>query len=292
MGQGRHAHVPRQPRRELRRRGGHGADAAIALAEFEQIGDRWGLATIRSVIAQLQVLDGDLEAAITSYEAAAADMAALGAHTDEALMAMRRAGLRIRLGDEAGALTDLAVFAEEDFGGYGEAFTLTFLSALAVERSRRSDTPLLGELRDLRGQLLGAFDGPPAPGGMAMHARAMVLTATIVIDLELGDVDAARDRLAESLGFALATEDMPVISMHAVVAARCAQAAGDPESAALLLGAAAVVRGAEDPTDTIIRRLLEELPASLGREAFDAAYGKGRGLGREAALALLAPPTP
>ena len=60
--------------------------------------------------AQLQTYDGDLEGAIASYAEAEAYLEALGAHSDEAFMAMRLANLRLRMDDLDGARREIARF--------------------------------------------------------------------------------------------------------------------------------------------------------------------------------------
>ena len=74
------------------------ANVDTAFEEFTALGDRWGLATVVAMKAQLQTYDGDLEGAIASYAEAEEYLRALGAHSDEAFMAMRLANLRASAG--------------------------------------------------------------------------------------------------------------------------------------------------------------------------------------------------
>ena len=102
-----------------------------------------------------------------------------------------------------------------------------------------------------------------------------------------GELPAARDSLDEALRTAVATTDMPIVASVAVTISELAVRTGDPERAARLLGAAAVLRGADDATALDIGRLTRRLVDELGEEGFRRAYGEGRALDREAALALL-----
>jgi hypothetical protein len=63
-----------------------------------------------------------------------------------------------------------------------------------------------------------------------------------------------------------------------------------------MLGAATVVRGAEDPGDPTVARLTARLREALGDDGFARAYSAGRQMGRAEAIkhlgpALLDPPT-
>jgi hypothetical protein len=77
----------------------------------------------------------------------------------------------------------------------------------------------------------------------------------------------------------MATRDMPVVSLVGVAAAYVAQARGREQEAGELLGAAAVVRGAEDLTSPEISRLHAKTRPD--------AYARGRALPREEAMARL-----
>lgn len=261
-------------------------DVELSYAEFEALGDRWGTASALSVRAQLQTLDSDLEGAIASYDRAARHMAELGAHSDEAQMGMRRSGLRVRLGDFDGAERDIAGLSFDEMGGFGEAFAGATRGVIAVGRG---DRDIADAFRPhLRRTLEGARGAVP----LRDHARAMVLSVLALLDLAVDDVDHAALVLAEAHEVTIATHDMPIIASYALVVAALAQARGESGSAARMLGVAARLRGAEDPTDIVVRRLRSELPAALGADVFTAAYERGRALSREDALALLEPPTP
>jgi hypothetical protein len=76
--------------------------------------------------------------------------------------------------------------------------------------------------------------------------------------------------------------------MIGVSVAGLALARGMHRSAAVVLGASAQLRGADDLTDPRIARLHGELSSSLG-DAFGAAYGEGRRLSRTDALGRIDP---
>jgi hypothetical protein len=82
---------------------------------------------------------------------------------------------------------------------------------------------------------------------------------------------------------------MPILAGNGTATARLALAYDRCEDAAELLGAAARVRGTEDPTDPTIAELFAALPARLGEEVFAAAYDRGWSLSKEDAAKRLDP---
>jgi hypothetical protein len=82
---------------------------------------------------------------------------------------------------------------------------------------------------------------------------------------------------------------MPVVAAVGVSLAEVTAASGDPAQAAVMLGAAARLRGADDPTACEIVRLTERLRGELGHERFDQLYADGKALDREAAIERLTP---
>jgi hypothetical protein len=68
-----------------------------------------------------------------------------------------------------------------------------------------------------------------------------------------------------------------------------ALALGDAEAAAEILGAAAVLRGGDDPAHPLILSLRARLREALGDEQLTSAYRRGRAMTREEAIARTAP---
>jgi hypothetical protein len=109
------------------------------------------------------------------------------------------------------------------------------------------------------------------------------------VALEDGDAAAAERLLVDAYAAALGTTDMPIVAAVGVVVAQFAERQGHLADAAELLGAAAVVRGAEDVGDPEIAALMQRLRAALGDAELEAAYARGRETPRDAALARLQP---
>jgi hypothetical protein len=104
------------------------------------------------------------------------------------------------------------------------------------------------------------------------------------------ELETAREFARESFASAVGTHDMPIVAAVGVTLAQLTAAAGDPAEAAVMLGAAARVRGADDPTACEIVRLRRELIAALGEACFADLYATGRALDRAAAIERLSPP--
>jgi hypothetical protein len=127
--------------------------------------------------------------------------------------------------------------------------------------------------------------------------RSQVKARLALVALIETDAERSRQLLLEA--FAAATswvERPPLAAVIDAIAAYVlavgpsdgspAQAAGDPELAATLLGAAHAVRGAFDESSPDAPGVRVASREVLGDDAFDAAYQRGRGLGFEGAVAL------
>jgi hypothetical protein len=117
----------------------------------------------------------------------------------------------------------------------------------------------------------------------------MALTSIGLIALGDGDVAAAAEALDGAFAAAVESRDMPIVAMTGVAGAQLAARQGRPVDAAERLGAAAVLRGAPDGANLEIAALTAELREALGEDAFSAAYARGLGAERDAALARLVP---
>jgi hypothetical protein len=108
------------------------------------------------------------------------------------------------------------------------------------------------------------------------------------VALKCGDIDQAMTDLVENYPLALTTTDMPIIAAVGVSVGWLANALGRPADAATILGAAARLRGSEDPTEPLIVELTRELRAALGPE-YDDAFRRGKALDRASAIATIDP---
>jgi predicted ATPase/DNA-binding SARP family transcriptional activator len=261
-------------------------DITQALSEFRRIGERWGTASSLRALAQLHTVDGDLDTAEACYLEALDLMSELGSTDDEGFLRVRLADLRIRRGDMDGAREQLrrAREATDKTGSAVESvFTLCMTALVELEAGNREEADRLYAQTQARARTI------PAHHPIHGHAMSLIMVMSASFALRSGELADARRWLAEAFPIALATTDMPIVASVGVTAAKVEAVDGDPARAARMLGASAVLRGADDPTSVDIRRLAGELTEVLGADGFSAAYAAGRSLSRDDAIALLDP---
>ncbi|MEV4994467.1 BTAD domain-containing putative transcriptional regulator [Streptomyces niveus] len=262
------------------------ADVDAALHCFRQAGDRWGQATTLTMRAQVRQYDDDLDGALADLRESwsLADEFGRLSPADELFRDLRRIDLRLRRGDTGTALALLDSARERAPRVVSEEM-LVLLDALEAGFRVR-----LGDLDRARGLL---DDAERALRGEATfpgdHVRTLLGNVRASLCLELGDPAGAARALTTAYAAALATRDVPILAVVAVTTAALAEAYGRPHESAVLLGAAARLRGAHDPTDPQVRELTARGRAALGEEAFAAAYATGGRLDRAAATAEVDP---
>jgi len=258
---------------------------AEALAGFEELGDRWGVALALVGQAELAALDGDHTRAIGALERALKLSGELTDWEDTAQMHASLAKSRSRLGDHRGALADVAR-AERAARNQGDSETELWVGHVKAELAW-----LRGDLAE-SGQLARRLDDRMASKDSAMvgNFRALVRNRCALVDIRSGNLAGGRAELASALRLARDSMDMSAL---AVVMDGVAAAAlwTDPsrsgaERAAVLLGAAHSLRGAFDHSSLEAPQTRDTARRTLGEAAFDAAYQRGRGLGPEASFTL------
>jgi hypothetical protein len=162
-------------------------------------------------------------------------------------------------------------------------FTLCMTALVELEAGNREEADRLYAQTQARARTI------PAHHPIHGHAMSLIMVMSASFALRSGELADARRWLAEAFPVARATTDMPIVASVGVTAAKVEAVDGDPARAARMLGASAVLRGADDPTSVDIRRLAGELTEVLGADGFSAAYAAGRSLSRDDAIALLDP---
>ncbi len=261
--------------------------AETCVISFEQLGERWGLANGLRVLGQIRIFDGDLDGAADAYQRALALSTELKSHDDEGFLLGRLADLEIRRAnlDRAHEYALRARRRADESGSPVEAvFAATIQAAVAVAEG---NPELAVEFHREATRRLGTMPTEnPAHG----HIRAMVLAAGARMALLDGDVAGAGATAADAYETGVGTKDLPVLASVGVSLAEVAAARGDHERAATVLGAAARLRGADDPTSPDIRKLAAALRDALGDHRFETVYAAGAALDRTAAIAALSPP--
>ncbi len=258
--------------------------AADALQRYRVLGERWGLSNALRLTGMLCVLDGDLDGATAAYTEALAALKELGSRDDEFMLRLQLADLATRRGDlfVARESFEAAVAAVQTSGwGPDEAIILAACARFEVATGNTA------RARDLHASAVARLRGISRTSPVWHHLSTIVDSAGAMVALGDGELAVARERAAAAHQTAIAAADMPLIASVALVAAELALALGDQAGAAGLLAAAAVVRGADDPTAMEVRSLRERLRLALGDEILAESQARGAELSRTAALALL-----
>jgi predicted ATPase/DNA-binding SARP family transcriptional activator len=260
--------------------------SAQALERFRAIGERWGLATVLRLVAGIRVLDGDLDGAVAASAESDRLLREMGSRDDESQRPLQLANIAARRGDLAAAREFYrSALAIAESGGPG-------MDAAMVSSGYAMFEVAVGNVELARSLHAAAEQGSELLGGghpARHHLTALVAAAGLMIAIADADLPLARERAATLYGAAVATEDMGLLATMAGALAQLAEALGEPERAAEMLGACAPVRGEEDPTDLMVKLLAPRLRESLGPGGYDRAYAAGMALSRAEALALLDP---
>jgi predicted ATPase/DNA-binding SARP family transcriptional activator len=257
------------------------ADCEEALVMFNAIGERWGRSLCLAIVSQLTVLRGDHEEAVTLLRESLDIASELGTYED---LPQFQASLALSLWplgryDEARAALAEAR-AAADRVNVAECFAA--VGFVEGEIARQS-----GELAAAEA-LLAAAAAAALDAGTAPQWSAMIATSQAMCRLGLDDPDGARAHLAEAVRIASNAGDAPILAQTMVAVAELATRAGEPERAALLLGATAAVLGLPRPELIGRSALMERLRDTLG-DAFDAAYHRGDDVTMETAVELAMP---
>ena len=262
--------------------------AAEAVDRFRALGERWGLSMALRTIGNIATLDGDLDGAVAAYTEAGHLLTELGHREDLSQVQLRLAEIAARRGDLAKAreLSAAARSAAESTGSpIDRGIAAAWWAGFEVGCG---DIDAARPFHAAAEAYLAGF-GPGHP--VREHLEAMVAATGARIAIADGDVRAAREQAVRSYRAAVAAQDMPLLAMASSTTAELAQALGQPELAAELLGAGAVVRGADDPTDPTVVKLAPLLRTALGDDRYQACYASGRALARPAAIQRLDPAT-
>ena len=275
--------------RMLGRIEGAESDCRQSLAEFRALGDSWGAASVLIQLAELTQLRGDYAAAIAALEEASSFGQELGAWGDLSYIDGLLAAVRLRMGDLERARADLAQAEHaqsERSPGLSDAGA--WLALVRAELHWQEGDMAAAEANCAK--VLAWLDQKDSPWWDKMRAQLVARLAMVV--LREGDRARGRELLAAALGTAAAWVERPavaaVIDAIAAFALQGAESA-DPRTgavlAATLLGAAHTTRGAFDEGSLDAPGARDAARGILGEAGFDAAYERGRALGRDEAIA-------
>ena len=261
------------------------AHVESSLARFRQAGDCWGQAATLSMRAQLRRYD-DLDGALADLHEARTLSAEFGALSigDQLYSDLRWIELHLRRGDTVRAIAMIGSARERALHASSAAMLVLVDAREADLRVRLGDLDRASDLLDNAAR--GLLGGTAFP---ADHARTLVGSARAALCLALGDLPGADKALREAYAAALATRELPFLSPVTVNAAALAATRGRQHESAVLLGAAARLRGAHDHTDPQVRELTLRGQAALGGAEFATAYAKGWELDAKTAVTAADP---
>ncbi len=256
-----------------------------ALTGFRRAGDRWGQAATLPMRAQLRRYD-DLDGALADLREARALVGEFGAPTlgDQLYNDLRWFDLHVRRGETGQALDIIGAARERARRTSSAELPVLFDGWEAGLRVRLGELDEAGALLDDAERRLLGDTGFPSD-----HARTLIAGARSALCLARRDPAGADKAARAAYAAALAAGDLPILSLVAVHTAALAEALGRPHDSAVLLGAAARLRGAHDRTDPQVRELTGRGRAALGEDEFAAAYAKGWELDTASAMAAADP---
>ncbi|HET6500042.1 MAG TPA: BTAD domain-containing putative transcriptional regulator [Amycolatopsis sp.] len=247
-------------------------DVAAALDAFGRTGDRWGVASALPTRAMLRQYDGDLDGALADLREARAQAREFGSLSpaDETFLDVRWIELHLRRGEDTLVRAKLdAVRERAERSASPELVVIvaaleagTWLRLGDLDRARArievAEAQLAGE-SSIRGD----------------HGRAIVGSVRASLCVRRGDAEGAEVALARAYGAALESRDLPLMALVAVSKAELAGLRRQHRDVALLLGAAARLRGAHDLSDPRIQEMVAHGRTVLGEDVFAAAYQDG-----------------
>ncbi|QFZ20919.1 AfsR/SARP family transcriptional regulator [Saccharothrix syringae] len=264
-------------------------DVTAALDCFTRAGDRWGVAATLPLRALLRQYGGDLDGAVADLAEAKRLAREFGSLSlgDEVFIDLRRIDLHLRLGETARAAGVIASARERALRSASPDMAI-LLDAWEADVLVR--TGELERARELVGVVEAGLSERLPFGGD--HGRALISAVRSALCLELGDGPGAAEALGRAYAAAVDSSDLPIVATVAVAVAGLAALRGSYPDVAVLLGAAARLRGAHDRTDPRVGALSGRGRAALGDERFTAAYESGWRLTVPAALARVDPARP
>ncbi|WP_271218840.1 BTAD domain-containing putative transcriptional regulator [Streptosporangium carneum] len=241
-------------------------DIETALAEFRTLGDRWGISTALTFLADRLATRGEFTRACEHYEEAVVALTEVGATEDVISLRGRQAQLYWLLGDERSSTSAMAE-AQRYAGGIAWADTLVELAFSKAQLAWRRGEP------DKAHQHLATVRSTldDAELNDFFRAKTQDLYGYLTEDLEK-----ARAHRAEALRAAVETAYPPLIAEMLVGIADLALRQGQDEQAVRLLAASDAVRGTQDRSHPDASRIAADTRDRLGETAFAEATRAGR----------------
>ncbi|MET0237845.1 MAG: BTAD domain-containing putative transcriptional regulator [Kibdelosporangium sp.] len=245
------------------------ADLVEALATFQSVGDRWGIAYALNHLSDLLAWRGDLQGAVVHCEQAISVVTEFVGSKDVWKPRLRLVQLRWLLGDRDGVASAMAT-AEQDAGHLGLPEALASVAYAKAELARWA-----GDSSAARTHLaqVAALTGDI---GLNWQFRAMLLTTAGYLDAREGNVDGAREHRAEALSWALRSTNAFCVGLVLVGAADQALLQNQPLQAVALLAASDAIRGTRDRSLPDVAWVEAAVRAAVTDDQFVQATLRGR----------------
>ncbi|MFE2727838.1 BTAD domain-containing putative transcriptional regulator [Kitasatospora sp. NPDC059327] len=252
-----------------------------ALTGFEELGERWGLATTLSALGAVRQRSGDPAAALAMNERATRYFQELGMREYTVENEVEAALILARTGDVTGGRQRLAALLDQVAeSGSAELWAQVRLGLARLEWRAGQPGPAREHAR-------AGLAAPPSGQAPPSHLTALLLGVLARADAAEGRPEDALRRLDHPAVHLVLAWETPVAAGLAVVVAGAELARARPGDAARLLGAATALRGAEDPDDPDARGIARRASAALGSAGFAVAHAAGSALSRTAARSLV-----
>jgi predicted ATPase/DNA-binding SARP family transcriptional activator len=244
------------------------AELREALDGFRAIGDRWGIGFTLSALGDMAATRGHFQDAVTWQREAIALVREVGIREDLPQLELKLAHQLWLSGDRAEArrmLKQARRTAEEV--GLSEIMAAVEYGFTTIAREEGS----LTEARERLARAAQLIDN-------AAHApqfRALTRSTQALIEGAAGNLTEAHELHRGAVQVAAESGDSPVMAQILVGVADYAVRAGDPERAAMLLGAADAVRGGPDRSMLDTDRIAALAREALGDEGYQRAFRSG-----------------
>lgn len=248
-----------------------------AAKDFEELGERWGIATALSSLGGVRRLSGDQRGALALNERGTRYFHELGLRDYSMENEVQAALIYARDGDADEGRRQI------------ERLLARAESAESTAQARLGLAQLAWWAGQSKPAREHALAGLAAPSGETIpsHLTALLLSVLAQADTADGDVESALRRLDHPAVHVVTTRYTPIAATIAVVVAAIELCQNRPSDAARLLGIAAALRGADDDNDAEVQRITQGAKAILGGTRFTAEYSAGASMPPTAARELV-----
>ena len=237
-----------------------GVESQIAVAQFEQQGDLWGLALSKQMRAEWLIVNGRLDEALTMSGESTDSLRRITPSYDLAQQQGQAVAILLRLGrvDEARERA-AGMLAEARDSGNSRALVQALVTAVMVDL-QATDLEAADAKLVTVAELMTTWPGSPS------QLHAMAETALGGADVIRGDLDAAEQHLRAAAAAAFASHDQPVIGQVAISIGSLALARGDLARALHAVDLATIVIGTYDGSNPQVIAIEEAARnAGIGR---------------------------